>query len=66
MYNRVIPFLVDNNILTETQNGIRKNKSTKRARKFFMKNIQDALDRGLHAIGFFHFIQCDKSQYVTR
>jgi hypothetical protein len=31
MYNRLIPFLVDNNVLTEAQNGFRKNNSTDRA-----------------------------------
>jgi sarcosine oxidase/L-pipecolate oxidase len=28
MNNRLIPFLVDNSVLTEAQNGFRKNKST--------------------------------------
>jgi hypothetical protein len=51
MYNRLIPFSVDNNMLTEAQSGYRKNKSTHTASQTFIESIQDALGRGLHAIG---------------
>jgi hypothetical protein len=53
MYNRLISFLIQNDILTETQNGFRKNKSTDTASQSFIESIQEALDRGLHAIGVF-------------
>jgi hypothetical protein len=53
MYNRLIPFLVDNNLLTEAQIGFRKNKSTDTASQTFIESIQDALDRGPHAIVVF-------------
>jgi hypothetical protein len=53
MYNRLIPFLIQNDILTEAQNGFRKNKSTDTASQSFIESIQEALDRGLHAIGVF-------------
>jgi hypothetical protein len=46
---------VDNNILTEAQNCCRKNKSTDTASQIFMENTQGAVDRGIHAIGFFSF-----------
>jgi hypothetical protein len=42
MYNRLIPFLVDDNILTEAQNGFIKNKSTDTASQTFIESIQDA------------------------
>jgi hypothetical protein len=53
MYNRLIVFLMDNNVLTEAPNGFRKNKSTDTANQTFIERVQDALDRGLHAIGLF-------------
>jgi hypothetical protein len=53
MYNRLIPFLIQNDILTEAQNGFRKNKSTDTASHSFIESIQEALDRGLYAIGVF-------------
>jgi hypothetical protein len=42
-----------NNVLTEAQNGFRKNKSTDTASQTFIESIQDSLDRGLNAIGLF-------------
>jgi hypothetical protein len=51
MYNRLIPFLVENNVITDAQNGFRRKKSTNTARQTFIENIQEALDKGLHAIG---------------
>jgi hypothetical protein len=47
MYNRLIPFLIQNDILTEAQNGFRKNKSTDTASQSFIESIQEALDKGL-------------------
>jgi hypothetical protein len=44
---------VDNNVLAEAENGFRKNKSTDTGSQTFTDSIQDALDRGLHAIGLF-------------
>jgi hypothetical protein len=41
---------VDNNVLTEAQNGFRKNKLTDKGSQTFTESIQDALDRGLQAI----------------
>jgi hypothetical protein len=53
MYNRLTPFLIQNNILTGAQNGFRKNKSTDTASQSFIESIQEALDSGLHSIGLF-------------
>jgi hypothetical protein len=36
MYNRLISFVVKNNILTEAQNGFRENKSTETASQTFV------------------------------
>jgi hypothetical protein len=44
---------VDNNLLTEAQNGFRKNKSTDTASQTFIESIKDASERGLHAIELF-------------
>jgi hypothetical protein len=44
IHNRLIPFLVDNNVLTEAQNGFRKNKSTDTESQSFIEGIQDTLD----------------------
>jgi hypothetical protein len=53
MYNKLMPFSVDNNVLTEAQNGFRKNKSTDTESQTFTESMQDALDRECHAIGLF-------------
>jgi sarcosine oxidase/L-pipecolate oxidase len=45
IYNRLIPFSMDNNILTEAQNGFRKNKPIDTASQTVTGSIQDALDR---------------------
>jgi hypothetical protein len=50
MYNRLIPFLIQNDILIEAQNGKKKNKSTDTASQSFIESIQEALGRGLYAI----------------
>jgi hypothetical protein len=44
---------VPTNVITEAQNGFRKNKSTDTASQTFIKSIQEALDKGTHAIGLF-------------
>jgi hypothetical protein len=53
MYNRLISFIGKNNILNEAQNGFRENKLTDTASQTFIESIQEALDKGLHAIGLF-------------
>jgi hypothetical protein len=53
MYNRLISFTVKNNILTEAQNAFREKKSMATASQTFIENIQEAMDKGLHAIGLF-------------
>jgi hypothetical protein len=44
---------VENNILTEAQNGFRRNKSTDTVSQTFIESIQDALNKELHAIALF-------------
>jgi hypothetical protein len=51
MCNRLIPFLVESNVITDAQNGFRRKKSTNTACQTFIENMQEALDKGLHAIG---------------
>jgi potassium voltage-gated channel Eag-related subfamily H protein 8 len=51
MYNGLMPFLVENNVIMDAQNGFRREKSTNTACQTFIENIQEALDKGLHAIG---------------
>ena len=53
MLNRLIPFLYENKILTEAQNGFRKGKCIETAVQSFIEIIQDALDKGVHSIGIF-------------
>jgi hypothetical protein len=53
MFNRLIPFLYDNKILTESQNGFRKEKCVETTIQAFIEIIQEALDKGAHAIGIF-------------
>jgi hypothetical protein len=48
-----MPFLIQNNILAEAQNGFRKSKSTVTASQSFIASIQEALDSGLNVIGLF-------------
>jgi len=45
MYNRIIPFLYENKILSEAQNGFRKGKSIDTAVQSFIGRIQKALDK---------------------
>jgi hypothetical protein len=53
MFNRLIPFLYKNKILTETQNGFRKGKCMETAVQSFIEIIQEALDKRVHSIGIF-------------
>jgi len=53
MFNRLIPFLYKNKILTEAQNGFRKGKCIETAIQSFIETIQEALDEGIHSIGIF-------------
>jgi hypothetical protein len=53
MFNGSIPFLYENKILTEAQNGFRKGKCTETTVQSFIEIIQEALDKGVHLIGIF-------------
>jgi hypothetical protein len=53
MFNRLIPFLYENKILTGAQNGFRKGKYIETAVQSFIEIIQEALDKGVHLIGIF-------------
>jgi hypothetical protein len=48
MFNRLTPFLHENKILTEAQNGFRKGKLIETAVQSFIEIIQEALDKGVH------------------
>ena len=48
MLNRLLPFLNENKILTEAQNGFRKGKCIETAVQSFIGIIQEALDKGAH------------------
>jgi hypothetical protein len=53
MFNRLIPFLYKNKILTETENGFRKGKCIETVVQSFIEIIQEALDKGIHSIRIF-------------
>jgi hypothetical protein len=53
MFNRFVPFLYENKILTEAQNCLRKGKCIETAVQSFIEKIQKALDKGFHLIGIF-------------
>jgi hypothetical protein len=53
MYNRLISFVVKNNVFLEAQNGFGEKKPTETASQLFIESIQEALDKGVHAIGLF-------------
>jgi hypothetical protein len=53
IFNRLLPLLYDNKILTEAQNGFRKGKRIETAIRAFIEIIQEALDKRAHAIGIF-------------
>jgi len=53
MFNRFIPFLYENKILTEAQYCLRKGKCIETAVQSFIVKIQEALDKAFHLIGIF-------------
>jgi len=53
MFNRLIPFIYENRILTENQNGFRKGRCIETAVQSFIEKIQETLDKGLFSIGIF-------------
>jgi len=53
MYSILIIVLNKHNIVTEIQNGFRGQKSTITAIQSFIDRLQEALDKGLQAIGIF-------------
>ena len=53
MFNRLIPFLYENKILTEAQNGFMRGKCIETAVQSFIEIIQEALDKGVDSIGIF-------------
>ncbi|PNF20311.1 hypothetical protein B7P43_G13693 [Cryptotermes secundus] len=74
VYNRLISFVTKYAILTELQNGFRKNKSTETPSQTFIESIQEAMGRRFHVIGIFfdltkaydvinHIILLDKLNY---
>jgi len=53
MFNRVTPFLYENKVLTEAQNGFRTGKCIETAVQSFIEIIQEVLDKAIHSIGIF-------------
>jgi hypothetical protein len=53
MFNRLIPFLYKNKILSVAQNGFRKGKCIETTVQLFIEIILEALDKGVHSIGIF-------------
>ena len=53
MYNRLLDFLNENNILNKYQFGFRNNHSTYMALVILLENLLKALDNGECAIGIF-------------
>jgi hypothetical protein len=51
--NRITSFLYENKILSEAQNGFRKDKSIDTAVQSYIERIQKALDKRVHTIGIF-------------
>ena len=51
MYNRLIQFINDNNLLYNLQFGFQKGKSTHMALIVLLDKISEALDNGEHVIG---------------
>jgi hypothetical protein len=51
--NRIISFLSENKIFSETQNGFRRGKSIDTAVQLFSGRIQEALDKWVHTTGIF-------------
>jgi hypothetical protein len=53
MYNRLISFFFENEILSEAQNSFRKGKSIDTAVQSFIGRIEKALDKRVHTTGIF-------------
>ena len=53
MYNTLLSFLKNHNVLTKLQHGFINNKSTETASRSFIESVQEALDRCLHVVGIF-------------
>jgi hypothetical protein len=53
VYDGMIAFASKYNLLTEVQNGSRKNKSTETASQTFIEKVQEAMDKRLYVIGIF-------------
>jgi hypothetical protein len=51
--DRIIAFESKYNLLTEVQNGFRKNKSIETASQTFIEKTQEAMDKRLYVIGIF-------------
>ena len=53
MYNTPLLFLKKHNIITSKQHGFMESKYTETASHSFIKSVQEALDKHLHAVGIF-------------
>jgi hypothetical protein len=53
MYNRLMAFIVGNQVLFDVQHGFRANKSTEIALQCFVKSIQEALEDKMNPTGIF-------------
>ena len=53
VYNRLIPFIEKNGILTNAQHGFRANRSTATALQDFVNDTQTAIDKKMNPIGLF-------------
>ena len=53
MCNRMIFFLQENGVLTETRYGFRKGKCLEVAVQAFIEKIQEALDNRVYSVGIF-------------
>ena len=53
MCKRMVLFLQENRVLTESQYGFRKGKCLELAVQAFIEKIQEALDNRVHSVGIF-------------
>jgi hypothetical protein len=53
MYNKLMAFIVGNQVLSDVQRGFRANKSTETALQSFIKCIQEAIEDKLNPTGIF-------------
>jgi len=53
MHNRLLSFLKRHNILTCEHHGFMESKSTETASHSFIRSVQEALNRHVHAVGIF-------------